>query len=229
MKVIILSAGMGKRLGQNIPKALLKIFQNKTILDFQLERISKKIGIKNIIIVVGYKKEEIISRYDGLCFVENRDFEITNTSKSLLKGLQNLEEDVIWMNGDVYFQEEVLDLLLKSNSSCCLVDNKKCGEEEIKFSVKNKVIYEISKSVKNPVGEALGVNKIKKKDLPYFKEELEKLKNEDFFEKAIENLTKRNKIQFFPIDIKDYFCMEIDYQEDLEKIKKYVAYKRRPR
>ena len=40
-------------------------------------------------------------------------------------------------------------------------------------------------------------------------------------------LTKRNKIQFFPIDIKDYFCMEIDHEKDLEKVKKYIADKNR--
>ena len=222
MKVIILAAGMGKRLGQKIPKALVNIFQNKTILDYQIERITKKIGIENIVIVVGYKKQEIISKYQNLNFVENKKFEITNTSKSLLKGLKNVDEDVIWMNGDVYFQEEALDLVMEMNSSCCLVDNKKCGDEEVKFNLEGKKINEISKNIKNPIGEVLGINKIQKKDLSLFREELEKVKNEDYFEKAIENLIKKNKIEFYPINIKDFFCVEIDYQKDLEIVRKHI-------
>jgi len=222
MKVIILAAGMGKRLGQKIPKALVNIFQNKTILDYQIERITKKIGIENIVIVVGYKKQEIISKYQNLNFVENKKFEITNTSKSLLKGLKNVDEDVIWMNGDVYFQEKVLDLVMEMDSSCCLVDNKKCGDEEVKFNLDGKKINEISKNIKNPIGEVLGINKIQKKDLSLFREELEKVKNEDYFEKAIENLIKKNKIEFYPINIKDFFCVEIDYQKDLEIVKKHI-------
>lgn len=225
MKFVILAAGMGKRLEQNIPKALVKIFQNKTILDFQLEGILKKVRMQDIIIVVGFKKQEIMSKYRNFNFVENNEFNITNTSKSLLKGIENLDDDVIWLNGDIYFQEEVLNLLLENDSSCCLVDDKKCGVEEIKFNINKKTINEISKNVKNPIGEALGINKIKKDDLSYFKNELKNVKNVDYFEKAIENLIKKNKVKFYPINIEKLFCVEIDYQKDLKVVKKYLKLK----
>jgi len=226
MKVVILAAGMGKRLSQKIPKALVKIFKNKTILDFQLERILKKIPAENIIIVVGYKKNEIISNYNKFIFVENQQYEITNTSKSLLEGLKDLDDDVIWMNGDIYFEEGILDLLLKNDLSCCLVTNKKCGEEEVKFNLNEGEICEISKKVKEPMGEALGINKILKNDLRFIKEELAKVENEDYFEKAVENIIKNNKVKFYPVDIKNLFCVEIDYESDLQLVKDHIKSKK---
>ena len=63
MKVVILAAGMGKRFGKPIPKTLVKVLNEKTILDFQIERLSKRIDINNILVVIGYQKELIIQRF----------------------------------------------------------------------------------------------------------------------------------------------------------------------
>ncbi|MBC7318867.1 NTP transferase domain-containing protein, partial [Candidatus Bipolaricaulota bacterium] len=54
MKVVILAAGVGSRLGHGLPKALVKLCDNKTILDHQLENL-KSVGLENIRVVVGYK------------------------------------------------------------------------------------------------------------------------------------------------------------------------------
>jgi len=226
MKVVILAAGMGTRLGTLIPKPLTPLINEKNILYFQIEKLKKYFSIHDIFIVVGYKKELIMESFPNLVFIYNHDYTQNNTGKSLLYALEKLDDDVLWVNGDVYFDSGVIDLMLKSNYSCCLVDTKKCGEEEIKYTLnKEGNIISLSKTIKNGIGEALGINLIKKRDLELFREELRKIGKNEYYEKALENLARENKIILKPINKGSYFCQEIDFPEDLERVKNYIKSK----
>jgi L-glutamine-phosphate cytidylyltransferase len=223
MKAIILAAGAGKRLGGSIPKPLTSLVNGKTIMDFQVERLSKIVGVKNITVVVGYKKEMIIEKFPQLSFVYNDAFAQTNTSKSLLLALRNIGDDAMWLNGDVYFDADTLGLLLNTGFSCCLVDRKRCGREEVKYDLnEDGFIHHISKNIRKPQGECLGVNVILKKDLDIFRDELEKVGNQDYFEKAMENLTVPKKINLKPVDAGSFYCNEIDFKKDLTAVKNYL-------
>ena len=220
---IILAAGMGKRLGSPTPKAITNLINGKSILDFQIEHLSSLIDAKNITVVVGYKKEMIMNRFPYLTFVHNDNFAQTNTSKSLLLALRKIEDDVIWLNGDVYFDAEAPRLLLNIEFSCCLVDRKKCGPEEVKYNLNEEgFIHNISKNVEQPQGECLGINVVLKKDLNVFRDELERVDDQDYFEKALENLTISKKIFLKPIDAGPYYCNEIDFNEDLKAVRDYL-------
>ena len=127
MEAVILAAGMGTRLGSLIPKPLTSLIDEKTILDYQIEKLLKIPQINNIYIVVGYKKQIIMEKFPDFLFVYNSAYARTNTAKSLLSALNKIDDDVIWMNGDVFFDEKILDLLIDSKESACLVDQKKCG------------------------------------------------------------------------------------------------------
>lgn len=224
MKIIILAAGEGTRLGGDVPKPLVELKNKKTILDFQLENISKYFPIKDIIVVIGYKQELFTRAYPDLKFALNEKFAETNTGKSLLMALEKINnEDIIWMNGDVYFDNRLIELLNDSDLSASIVDAKNCGIEEIKYNLRaDGYINELSKNVKDANGESLGINLIKAKDLEVFKKELEKIDDNDYFEKALENLTTKNLLNLKPIDKKNLFCEEIDFPKDLEKVKKYI-------
>ncbi len=124
MKVIILAAGCGKRLGLKKPKAIVELWDKKTILDIQVERVRKYIAEKDIYVVVGYKAEEVMKTHPELTYIYNPRYGETNTSKSLLRGMQHIEEEnVLWMNGDIVFEEEILSTILASKQSCILVDD----------------------------------------------------------------------------------------------------------
>ena len=73
MKVIILAAGRGTRLGHHtkeIPKGLVDV-NGKSIIERQIE-LFKKNGITEIVIVRGYKKEKFC--WDDVTFIDNEDF-----------------------------------------------------------------------------------------------------------------------------------------------------------
>ncbi len=224
MKAVILAAGMGTRLGTLIPKPLTSLVDEQTIMDFQVQRLADAVGIDNISAIVGYKKELIMEKFPELTFVYNHAYTQTNTAKSLLTALRKIDEDVLWMNGDVYFWPEVLQKLMASPTSAALVDTKKCGDEEIKYTLNAEGhIAELSKQVENGIGEAVGINLIKKADLPAFREALEAVGAQDYFEKALENLTLAGKLVLSPVHLDDLFCQEIDFPEDLESVKQHMT------
>jgi len=66
MKVVLLNSGIGKRLApltDNIPKCLIKISGNETILDHQL-KIILNCGLKEFIITTGPFEERIIAHIE---------------------------------------------------------------------------------------------------------------------------------------------------------------------
>jgi len=219
MKVVILAAGMGTRLGTLIPKPLTSLKDEKTILDYQIEALSELVGMHNIVIIVGYKKELIMEKVPDATFVYNVAYTQNNTGKSLLTALCKLDDDVLWTNGDVFFDKKALKLLSESEYSGLLVDTKRCGDEEIKYRLdKEGNISELSKQVKNGEGESVGVNLIKKADLPKFVRELEAIDKQDYFEKALENLVQRHELLLKPVYLGDLYCQEIDFAEDLAQV-----------
>jgi choline kinase len=223
MKAVILAAGLGTRLGTLIPKPLTSIVDEKTILDFQIENLTKSIGPNSILAVVGYKKEIIMEKHPELLYVYNHGFAHTNTGKSLLAALEKVDDDVIWVNGDVYFDASVIELLVACDSSACLVNKAKVGDEEIKYSTADGHIKLLSKAVEKAEGEAVGINLIRRADLPKFVAELRKIDDKDYFEKALENLTVAGRLRLKPVDLAGKFCHEIDFPEDLKKVQHHIG------
>ena len=223
MKIIILAAGLGRRLNKNIPKALVKLINGNTILDYQLEYINKITSIDNVVIVTGFKHKKIKEMYPSIHQVINYEYETTNTAKSLLKGISQIDEEIIFINGDVVFHPDILNkIILNKSHNMISVNNSKVGEEEIKYILDgNNNIKNLSKSVINSLGEAVGINYITREFIDRFKGYLEKCNDQDYFEKAIENAISEGAI-FKPLNIGDLFCCEIDFLEDLEVANNYI-------
>ena len=220
MKAIILAAGIGPRLGYSIPKPLTLLSTGESILKRQVQFLSKYIGVHNILVIIGYKKDLIMEAFPDLIYIYNNFYDTTNTSKSLLLGLHKIDEkeDVIWLNGDVVFEKDLLPQIINCSQSCMAVNSSSVGEEEIKYNVfPDGTINEVSKGVKQPLGEAVGINKIIASDLPELIINLGKCKNQDYFERGLE-LSVQSGMKVIPKDISNYLCMEIDFLDDLTNI-----------
>jgi len=221
IKIIILAAGTGSRLGHGIPKAMVELDNSTTIMDQQLENIKKATGTENIRVVLGYKGSLIEEKHPELEYLYNPRYRETNTSKSLLIGLEDLDEDVIWMNGDVVFDPEILRTLHQKKGNHICVDNKRVGEEEVKYNLTDDgYIKELSKTVQNPLGEAVGINRVSRETLPVLREALNECHDQDYFERGVEIIIERGE-RFKPLNIGNMFCIEVDFPEDLETARKY--------
>jgi choline kinase len=226
MKIIILAAGIGSRLGNPFPKPLTPLKNGKSIMEYQTENIASKFNIDDINVVVGFKKDLIMERFPELTYIYNPFFDRTNTSKSLLQALRkNRDKSVMWFNGDVVFDRQILDILqpyVKSKTSFVAVNTSKVAEEEVKYTLKDGYINELSKTVKNGLGEAVGINYISSKDIQHFITRLEECDDNDYFERGLELAIEKDGIKITAVDISAYNCMEIDFIEDLENVNKML-------
>ncbi len=216
MKVVILAAGIGVRLGRPHPKALTVLANGKTILDEQIAGLTRHVARNDICVVVGFKKDLIVDKYPGLTYVINENFEKTNTSQSLRLGLREMKDcDVVWLNGDVVFASEVIARLAPFPGSCMAVNTSSVGQEEVKYRTDGTgAIVRVSKEVSGARGEAVGINKVVAGDVPLLLDCLAACEKFDFFERALEFAIPRG-LKLFPVDISDLFCFEIDSEADL--------------
>lgn len=213
MKAVTLAAGVGSRLGRPMPKALSVLPTGETILGRQI-RIFRELGIKEIVVVVGFKKTLVMEQHPDVYYRYNPLFYITNTSKSLLSAVKDLDDDVLWTNGDVVFDPEVLRDVMQMPCNVVAVNRQRCGEEEVKYRTNEAgEIIAISKAIDNGEGEAVGVNKVQAEHLPALIRALERCEDQDYFERGIEHMI-HEKVVFKPLDISRHRCIEVDFAED---------------
>jgi choline kinase len=221
IQVVILAAGMGTRLSRPLPKPLTKLKDGRSIMGQQIDNLKLAFGQNyRLSTVVGFKLEAIVERFPEATYVYNELYDQTNTSKSLLRALKaSAAGGVLWMNGDVVFDPEVLNRikpLINSDESFVVVDTAKVGEEEVKYTLDaNGFVAELSKTVSEPLGEAVGINYVSAKDKQALVEQLEAVADQDYFERAIEVAIAANQVKFKSIDISDLYAVEVDFAEDL--------------
>ncbi len=206
--IIINAAGIGSRLGMNIPKTLVKI-NGKPLIYWILNALKKE---KNIRIVVGYKAIDLIKYVSkirkDIIFVNNKNYFKTGTASSFLLGCNNLStKNVISIDGDLLFNKNKIKKILNSKLSCIGVT--KPNTENIIFvkekKIKNNLFYKNFTKAKTNY-EWSGIFKINFRKL--------NLKDKSFH---IYEMLKKIKINFLIYKIKS---MDFDTPKDYIKIKK---------
>ncbi|MBX3088039.1 MAG: phosphocholine cytidylyltransferase family protein [Cryobacterium sp.] len=227
-QVVILAAGMGSRLGRSLPKPLTELNDGRTIMQQQFDNIRHAFGdAAKVTIVVGYKLEYIIDAFPEASFVYNEQYDQTNTSKSLLRALRaSAPGGVLWMNGDVVFDPEALERaakLIAREQSFVSVNTAKVSDEEVKYTTDaHGYIRELSKSVKNGLGEAVGINYISRDAKAALVRQLARVNDQDYFERGLELAVAEDRLQLEPLDISDLYAVEIDFAEDLIRANQFV-------
>lgn len=131
MQGLILAAGMGKRLKEltcNNTKCMVKV-NGVTIIERAL-RILDKRGLSKIVIVVGYKGDELkkfiasLNIDTPIVYINNPIYNKTNNIYSLALAKEYLcKEDTLLLESDLVFEESVVDALLDdSRETLALVD-----------------------------------------------------------------------------------------------------------
>ena len=238
MKGMILASGEGKRLRPltyEVPKPLIKILEDKTILEYQMDNLVG-CNITDIIITTGPFEDKIKmhvkEKYPDLnvAYMNNPKYETTNYIYSmwLTKGL--IDDDIILLHGDLVFEGKLLERLINEKCENCVLVNRKIKPPEKDF----KAVIENNRVVKIGV-EFSGENaffsaplyKFSKSDFLYWLDEIEKfIKRGDvksYVEDAFNQIS--DKIVLHPLYFDDAFCMEIDTMDDLKMARKIFKYK----
>ena len=239
---IILAAGMGTRLGSSyshLPKSFINI-SGKKILEIQLD-ILIKAGFQRIIVVNGHLNEmfvkEIGNFYKNLSieYVTNNSFASTGSAFSLMLTSEiwsQNKHNILLLHADLFYDEEVLlDFCKISNpkKNYILLDanfSEETNDEQIVVG-KNKKVFELikSKPIKvNKIGESLGINFWTKEFMEKYYDFLQKFllnSPQTNWEQTIKPfLSEYEDVDLFYEDINNHFWVNINYLEDLNKLKK---------
>ena len=245
MKVIIIGAGSGKRIGkfaEKIPKSLLDI-NGRTIFENQIS-LFKKNDISEIILITGPYNEKF--NIEGVTYIQDSNYENHDILGSLMVAKENIFGDVLIVYSDILFEDNILKTILNSKGDISVAvdleweksyigrtDHPRSEAENVIFD-KNGTIIEIHKNTQNQssqIGEFLGIMKLTLKGSEIFVKkflELEKTFQGAFhtaksLQKAyltdmIQELIDSN-VEVSPVIVSGRWC-EIDTMQDLEKARK---------
>ncbi len=236
MKAIILAAGRGKRLKpftDNNHKCLIEI-GGRTLIDRCLSTLSDS-GVKEIVIVVGHLKEKIIEKTGSgfkdtnIRYIINEEYE-RGSILSLWHARCELNDDVIILDADVLFPQELLRRLFRSdnpNSFLMDVDFRDTGEE-MKLVAREGRVMEISRhlpdNLYDEVGEGVGFLKLSGRDAPLLKSALEDFIRKGIvdvdYEDVLNKLVKYCDIGYEKVEGLPW--IEIDFKDDIERAEKIL-------
>lgn len=123
MCVIILAAGVGKRMKTYGPKCTIEIGSNETVISRQIRLMKKSLPNYEILVVVGFQKAKVLKIID-VDFIENKKYEFTNTCVSVNIAIKNKKySKILIVYGDIVFTNEIF--LNMPNESWVAIDNEK--------------------------------------------------------------------------------------------------------
>ena len=223
MKLLILAAGVGRRIGKDsnhLPKCLLK-FKSTTIIDRLISQFKKY--VKDIIIVTGYKSDVLFNLYGNKykC-IFYKDYHKTNNLHTLWHVRDVLDQDTIISFADVVVEDKIIEMIAKdSNNFSLLIDTSKLRDGTMFVSNKDNLLKSItSTDKKEATGNFIGISKIKKIFLKDFISAMSEMINESnnyYYTMVLNNMIKK-KLKINTIDVSGKFWTEIDENSDYKKL-----------
>ena len=140
MKAIIIAAGSGKRISNNIsglPKALIQV-NDISIISRQI-LLFKKNGIDEIIVITGPFKEKFPMM--DVTYVHDQKFEEHDMLGSLMEAREHICGDVIIIYSDIIFEDSILKSILQANSDIGIV-----VDLDWKIEYENRKLHPISEA-----------------------------------------------------------------------------------
>ncbi|MEU2656418.1 phosphocholine cytidylyltransferase family protein [Streptomyces sp. NPDC007325] len=234
---LVLAAGAGRRLRpytDTLPKALVPVDGDTTILDLTLKNFAE-IGLTEVAIVVGYRKEAVYARKEALeaqyglslTLIDNDKAEEWNNAYSLWCAREVLKRGVILANGDTVHPVSVEKTLLaargKGQKIILALDTvKRLADEEMKVvAVEGKGVQKITKLMDpaDATGEYIGVTLIEAEAAEELADALKATFERDpdlYYEDGYQELVNRG----FTVDVEpigEVSWVEIDNHDDLAK------------
>lgn len=239
---LVLAAGAGRRLRpytETLPKALVPVVGEGTenelsVLDLTLQNFAE-IGLTEVGIIVGYRKEAVYERREALeqkygvkiTLIDNDKAEEWNNAYSLWCGRDAIKHSVILANGDTVHPVSVEKTLLAARGDgkkiiLALDTVKSLADEEMKVVVGPEGSMTKITKLMDPAeatGEYIGVTLIEGEAADELADALKTVFETDpqqFYEHGYQELVNRGfRIDVAPIG--DVKWVEIDNHDDLAK------------
>ncbi|MDO9182796.1 MAG: phosphocholine cytidylyltransferase family protein [Bacteriovorax sp.] len=180
LTALILAAGYGSRISDvtTDPKSLLKI-NDKSLMDWHFEAL-KAVGIRNVVVVTGYKREVLESylskfRKDfDITFAINDDYRVKGNTYSFYYGLEKTEGDFLLFDADLIYDTNILSSFVQDASKNQIlvgessIDDIECAKAMIdkdgfvRMTIDKRAVTMEERQQLKFVGEAIGILKFSK-------------------------------------------------------------------
>ena len=235
MRAIVLVAGAGWRLkpySETAPKCLVEI-GGKSLLLRYLEAFAA-LGLPEAVLVVGPLREQVMAEAAQaptgvqVRFVVNEQFTRGNIL-SLWQARHEFDDDILIMDGDVLFPQEMLArVIASSHANAIAVDERfrETGEEQ-RVLCEDGWVVEVTKKISGDPrlrGVAVGILRLSPDAAEILRgileESVETGKNSLEYEDAFRELAAEVPIGL--VEIGDLPWIEIAFEEDLARAREHV-------
>ena len=243
MKTIILAAGSGTRLmplTENIPKCLVEVGEIPILIN-TLNCLNKN-GIEECVIVVGHHAEKVVGRIGDefkdikITYVENKIFEKTSNIYSLWLAKLYLNDDVLLIEGDIFFEDAVIKKLCEDGhhdviavadykdfmngtmvtanngvATAMILKKDQGGNFQHDDKLKTVNIYKLSRRF------------MENYFIPTLNSYIESGHSDEFYELVISKIIRSMQTEISVLRVDDLKWFEIDTYEDLKRAEKLFA------
>lgn len=227
MTYIILAAGKGNNLQPltlKYAKTSYKLDEQTTVLQRMVRSIRRADKNAEIVVVVGYKSDEIKKELYGenVLFVMNPFYEVTNSISSIWFAREYLErENVTIVHGDVVFSDDIIRSYLTAPTEYpyVLVDSSYCRPGAYNAVIQEKQVLVMSKKLEQFTAKYCCMTKLDPVSSRLLKQEVDEMINENmydqYFEDSLVQMIMFHDFQLFCEDIAGMKWAEVDSVDDL--------------
>lgn len=238
MKVIILSAGQGRRLlplTAGMPKCGVEI-AGRSILEWQLTEIAR-CDVDEVVVVTGFHAEYVDELVSKLTMIpvrtlHNPFFDASDNLGTCWVARHEMQGEFIILNGDTLFEAEVMQRLLASkvDAPITLVTDRKesYDDDDMKVIADGNRLRRVGKKLEIDTvnGESIGMMAFRDGGPSLFVDTIESLMRTDrglklWYLSAIDGLAQQGCVS--TCDIHGLSWCEIDDRQDLENANAVVA------
>lgn len=229
MKYIFLVAGKGSRLQPltlNHPKSMFKLDENTTLIQRMVKHIRMHDENADIVVVTGHMHKSIENALEGVTFIYNPFYEVTNSIASLWFAKDYLvDENVVLIDGDIVMSDECIkDIICQPvDKPIVLLDSSIRTDGDYNVQIAGDKVLVMSKNLDEYHGEYAGITKLDRTSSQLMKDKLEEMIEEgqynQWYEDSLVQLIFENDFSLYFKDICDYEWTEVDCVSDLLKAK----------
>ncbi len=180
LTALVLAAGYGSRIADvtTDPKSLLTI-NEKSLMDWHFESLAA-VGIKDVVVVTGYKREVLEAYLEkfksnfNLQYAVNDDYKVKGNTYSLFFGLEKVETDFLLFDADLIYETSILRAFVEDAGSNQIlvgessIDDIECAKTMVdkdgfvRMTIDKRAVTTEERAQFKFAGEAIGILKFSK-------------------------------------------------------------------
>lgn len=225
MNYIFLAAGRGTRLQPltlKQAKSMYKLDKDTTVLQRMVAGIQKHDPQGNIIVVDGFMHENIESQIQGVTFVRNPFYAVTNSIASLWLAKEYLlNDEVTIINGDIVMEDRLIRSVIcqRTQRPFVVIDSSIKSDGDYNVQVDGERVLVMSKNLVSYFAEYAGVTKLDKASAQKLCSIIEQMVDDEmydqWYENALDLLIFNEDFDLYYTDIADAKWTEVDSVDDM--------------